>query len=113
MHNNPIAFFRNQVVFLTGATGSLGGCLLFKLALKVDTHKIYVLVRGSAAKAITRWTENMPMQIGDILATKKVHFVVGDIGQKDFGIDPAILAEMAKCVTVIVHGAANITLKAP
>ncbi|KAJ7886354.1 hypothetical protein B0H13DRAFT_2044287 [Mycena leptocephala] len=64
----------------------LGRMSTFQARIKSYTHKIYVLVRGSAAKAITRWTENMPMQIGDILATKKVHFV------------------MVECVTVIVHG---------
>jgi hypothetical protein len=38
----------DQTMFLTGATGTLGGCLLYKLALQLPTSKIFVLVRGSA-----------------------------------------------------------------
>ncbi|KAJ7485808.1 male sterility protein-domain-containing protein [Mycena latifolia] len=115
MHNTPIpsAFFQRQIIFLTGGTGSLGGCLLFKLALKVDTLKIYVLVRGSAAQAMARWTTIMPVQIYRILATKKVHLVVGDTTKEHCGIEPTLLAEMADRVTLVIHAAANISLKDP
>ncbi|KAJ7183815.1 hypothetical protein C8R46DRAFT_1344519 [Mycena filopes] len=52
MQNDPSKFFRAQTVLLTGGTGCLSGCLLFKLALKVEAKQIYVLVRGSEARAI-------------------------------------------------------------
>ncbi|KAJ7030823.1 hypothetical protein C8F04DRAFT_1263507 [Mycena alexandri] len=32
------SFYQGQTVFLTGATGGLGGCLLFKLVIPVDTE---------------------------------------------------------------------------
>ncbi|KAJ7451346.1 male sterility protein-domain-containing protein [Mycena latifolia] len=109
----PSSFFRKQTVFLTGGTGGLGGCLLFKLAMKVDTHRIYVLVRGSASQAIARWSETMPNQIDDILGTNKIHLVVGDITERDFGIDPVVLGEMADSVTLVIHAAGNINLNNP
>ncbi|KAJ7487823.1 male sterility protein-domain-containing protein [Mycena latifolia] len=112
MHSTP-AFFQQQTVFLTGGTGGLGGCLLFKLALKVNTLKIYVLVRGSAAKAKARWAETMPAQLDPIVATKKVHFIIGDITMKDCGIDPSVLTEMADQVTLIIHSAGSISLTDP
>ncbi|KAJ7135894.1 NAD-binding domain 4 protein [Mycena epipterygia] len=113
MQSTPFTFFQQQTVFLTGGTGGLGGCLLFKLALEVDTRKIYVLVRGSAALARTRWGETMPMQIDRIMATKKIHFVVGDITMRDCGIEPSVLAEMAERVTLVIHSAGSISLTDP
>ncbi|KAJ7476564.1 hypothetical protein FB451DRAFT_1557407 [Mycena latifolia] len=37
----------------------------------------------------------MPHQIDDILGTNKIHFVVGDTTERDFGIDSVVLGEMA------------------
>ncbi|KAJ6571631.1 male sterility protein-domain-containing protein [Mycena capillaripes] len=113
MHNTPSAFFQRQTVFLTGGTGGLGGCLLFKLALIVDTRKIYVLVRGSAAQARKRWAETMPMQIDRILDTKKIQFVVGDVTKKDCGIHLSLIGEMAESVTLVIHSAGSISLTDP
>ncbi|KAJ6608303.1 male sterility protein-domain-containing protein [Mycena sp. CBHHK59/15] len=52
----------------------------------------------------------MPMQIGSILATRRIHFVVGDMTMENFGIEPATLREMEDCVTIIIHSAGNISL---
>ncbi|KAJ7099959.1 male sterility protein-domain-containing protein [Mycena belliarum] len=112
-NQDPSAFFRGQTIFLTGGTGGLGGCLLYKLALKVDARKIFILVRGSAAQAMASWAKTIPGQIASILATKKVHLMVGDITKRNCGIDPAILAEMGEQVTLVIHCAANTNLMAP
>ncbi|KAJ6580765.1 male sterility protein-domain-containing protein [Mycena capillaripes] len=106
-------FFRRQTIFLTGGTGGLGGCLVFKLALAVDTAKIYVLVRGSVARAKSRWRETMPMHVEGILATGKIHFVVGDMTMKDLGIPVDLLGELAASVTLVIHSAADTSLTAP
>ncbi|KAJ6541373.1 NAD-binding domain 4 protein [Mycena capillaripes] len=109
----PATFFRGHTIFLTGSTGVLGGCLLYKLALKVEAHKIYVLVRGSAERARDLWTETMPQEIEGILGTGRVQLVVGDVTEPHCGIDPVVFAEMVESVTVIIHAAAKINLKAP
>ncbi|KAK7000390.1 fatty acyl-CoA reductase [Favolaschia claudopus] len=109
--DDPLPFFRRQTIFLTGGTGCLGGCLLYKLAMKLDTAKVYALVRESTERGVSQLKDIMPNQIDDILAAKKVQFVVGDVTKKNFGIDPAVFTEMARTVTVIVHSAADISLK--
>ncbi|KAJ7089983.1 male sterility protein-domain-containing protein, partial [Mycena epipterygia] len=104
------AFFRGQTVFLTGATGGLGGCLLYKLALELGAVKIYALVRGSPARARAQWDETMPAQIARILATGRVQLVVGDVTAPALGLATDVLAELAACVTVVIHSAGNTSL---
>ncbi|KAJ5123348.1 male sterility protein-domain-containing protein [Penicillium atrosanguineum] len=54
-----VEWYRDQVIFLTGATGNLGGCLLYKLAVKLPVAKIYVLCRGSVHQATEKWEMSM------------------------------------------------------
>lgn len=104
--------FEKHTVFLTGSTGALGAVLLYKLAVQVPTHKIYVLVRGSPDLAIQKWKKAMPVQTQPALRSRKVHFVVGDMTKPDFGIDAAVMDELRQQVTLVIHAAAKITLDA-
>jgi len=96
------SFFNDQVVFLTGATGGLGGCLLFKLASQLPTKKVYILCR-SESKARKTWNKTMPNQIASILDSDRVKFVIGDIVKPNFGIAPELLAEIAEQTTIVIH----------
>ncbi|KAL5344092.1 male sterility protein-domain-containing protein [Aspergillus crustosus] len=102
--------FKFQTVFLTGSTGSLGGCLLYKLVLQLPTRKIFVLVRQSPQVAVKKWRKIMPNQTQALLDSKKIHFVVGDITKPDLGIDPANLKRLSDEVTLVIHTAAKISL---
>ncbi|KAJ5379697.1 uncharacterized protein N7496_002125 [Penicillium cataractarum] len=104
--------FEGQTVFLTGSTGSLGGCLLYKLALQLPTRRIYALARGTPEQAIEKWRIAMPDQTQAILASKKVEFIIGDIKAVDFGIQLAVLEKLRNEVTLVIHTAAKITLDA-
>ncbi|KAJ6523355.1 male sterility protein-domain-containing protein, partial [Mycena capillaripes] len=104
--------FKKQTVLLTGGTGGFGACILFKLALQVDTGKIYVLVRGSIERAKSQWAASMPGHIDRILATGRVELLVGDVGETNLGLDLGVLAELAGSVTLVIHCAANISLMA-
>ncbi|KAL4994908.1 male sterility protein-domain-containing protein [Aspergillus recurvatus] len=102
--------FENEVVLLTGATGSLGGCLLYKLALRLPTKKVYALCRGSAGYAVRKWESAMPQQIDDILDTGKVELVTGDLSKPGLGLNPAVREKMRDEVTAVINTAANISL---
>lgn len=103
--------FEAHTVFLTGSTGSLGGCLLYKLALQLPTRKIYVLIRGTPEQAIEKWQQAMPNQTKAILASKKIEFVVGDIKSVDFGIEVAVMEQLRSQITLVIHTAAKISLE--
>ncbi|KAI2709224.1 hypothetical protein CBS147332_6283 [Penicillium roqueforti] len=103
-------WFRGQVVFVTGATGNLGGCLLYKLAIQLPTAKIFVLVRGSVQKAIEAWEQSMPEQVEDVIATCKIQFFLGDMTQPNLGLSPANLSRLRNEVTVVINTAGDIAL---
>ncbi|KAJ5097221.1 male sterility protein [Penicillium angulare] len=107
---DPIDWYQDQVVFLTGATGSLGGCLLYKLAVQLPTKKIYVLCRGSMRQAIEKWEISMPEQTDEILDTGKVHCFSGDITHSNLGLGPHELEKLQSEVTVVIHAAADFSL---
>lgn len=106
-------FFRNKTTFLTGATGNLGGCLLYKLTVVLEVRRVYVLCRGSAARARIKMTKNMPEQIKEVLAHKSIVFIVGDIMEPNFGISALNLLEMEETVEIIINSAADVSLRAP
>ncbi|KAJ5463359.1 hypothetical protein N7475_008303 [Penicillium sp. IBT 31633x] len=103
-------WFENQAVFLTGATGNLGGCLLYKLAIQLPTSKIFVLVRESVQKAIETWEQSMPEQVEEIIATCKIQFFLGDMTQPNIGLSPANLLRLQNEVTVMINAAGDIAL---
>lgn len=105
--------FEGHTVFLTGGTGCLGGCLLYKLALQLPTRKIFVLVRGDSQRAIAKLERFMPNHAQAILSTGKVEFVVGDIRNVNFGIDSSVLEHLQEQVTLAIHAAAKIKLEGP
>ncbi|PVH72542.1 male sterility protein [Cadophora sp. DSE1049] len=109
-------FYKQQVAFLTGATGGLGGCLLYKLCIVLDVQRLYVLIRGSESAALERWKYTMPQQyrhIEDRIRVGKVILVPGDMTKERFGITTETLRKIEEEVTIIIHAAANISFRAP
>ncbi|PWY88258.1 hypothetical protein BO70DRAFT_309851, partial [Aspergillus heteromorphus CBS 117.55] len=104
--------YTKHTVLLTGSTGSLGGCLLYKLTLQLPCPKIYVLIRTTPAIAQSKWHKTMPSHAPAMLQTNKIHYVAGDIRQPNFGIDPGTLRELQEQVTLVIHAAAKIKLDA-
>ncbi|KAJ5544473.1 Male sterility NAD-binding [Penicillium sp. DV-2018c] len=105
--------FQGHTVFLTGGTGCLGGCLLYKLSLQLPTRKIYLLVRGDVQRAISKLRQSMPNHAQAILTTNKVEFVIGDIKKAKFGINSDVLQRLQDEVTLVIHAAAKIKLEGP
>ncbi|OJJ75221.1 hypothetical protein ASPBRDRAFT_73406 [Aspergillus brasiliensis CBS 101740] len=103
------SWYQDQVVFLTGATGHLGGCMLYKLAVQLPT-KIYVLCRRSLEQAMNKWETSMPDQIEEIFDTGKVHCLIGDTTEPHMGLKKADRDRLQQEVTVVIHGAASISM---
>jgi fatty acyl-CoA reductase len=103
-------WFHGHVIFLTGATGNLGGCLLYKLAIQLPTSKIFVLVRGSVQRAIEAWEQSMPEQADDIIATGKIQFVLGDMTKPDLGLSSVNLLRLRNEATIVINAAGDISL---
>ncbi|KAJ5483060.1 hypothetical protein N7539_006506 [Penicillium diatomitis] len=105
-------FFERQTVLLTGSTGSLGGCLLYKLTLQLPTRKIYALIRSTPEAAFAKWRKAMPIQSQAIVSSKKVEYVIGDIKAENFNVAPDVLETLKSEVTLVIHTAAKISLDA-
>lgn len=108
---HPEDFFKNKTVFLTGATGGLGGCLLYKLALELRTKKVFALIR-SREKVQAAWTNSMPAHIDAIFKTGKVELVLGDITLPNFGISGHELEKIVQQTQIVINSAADISLVA-
>jgi fatty acyl-CoA reductase len=105
-------FYKEQVVFLTGATGGLGGCLLYKLSIVLDVQRLYVLIRGSENTALERWKHTMPEQfrhIEDRIRVGKTILIPGNMTKECYGITAETLRKIEQEVTIIIHAAANIS----
>ncbi|GAB1193900.1 hypothetical protein APSETT444_003136 [Aspergillus pseudonomiae] len=107
----PIEWWKDQVVFLTGGTGTLGGCLLYKLAIQLPTKKIFVLCRGSINNALEKLENTMPDEINEIMDSGRVTFMVGDLSKPSLGLRAAARAQLQGEVTVVINSAANVSLR--
>ena len=69
-------------IFLTGATGLVGGELLINLSKRKEIDKIYCLIRGkSEAEAILRIEKVFTIH-NDYYDKNKVKVVLGDLGDE-------------------------------
>jgi hypothetical protein len=111
MEPNPnLEVFKRHTVFLTGSTGALGACLLYKLAVQLPTSKIYVLIRSSPDVALSKWRRLLQAKFESVIKSERIHFIRGDMTQPNFGIENSSMERLRREVTLIFNTAANITL---
>lgn len=93
-------------IFLTGATGLLGGELLVNLSKKKEISKIFCLVRAASAEEASMRLQKIFRLHDDVFDTDKVVPVIGDLTGKDL---PEHLAgnHLLHHVHIIIHSAAN------
>ncbi len=84
---------------------------MYKLAVVLKVPKIWALIRKTPSEAIETWRTTMPDQVDEILQTGRVCFVLGDLTAPQLGSDGTVLIEMQKEVTIVIHAAANISLR--
>lgn len=93
-------------IFLTGATGLLGGELLINLSKRDDVSKIYCLVRAANENEAILRLEKIFNLHNDYYDKNKVVAVLGDLCDENL-TDSLTKNEKLKSINVIIHSAAN------
>jgi amino acid adenylation domain-containing protein/thioester reductase-like protein len=108
------AILAPHTVFLTGATGFLGACLLKELLVQTSAQ-VYCLVRATRAQAAWQkfhtWLQHQQLWKAEF--AQRIKIVVGDLGQARLGLSPAEFDALAAQVEVIYHCGAEVNLVYP
>ncbi|HVF40832.1 MAG TPA: SDR family oxidoreductase [Gemmatimonadaceae bacterium] len=94
-----------DIVFLTGATGLVGGATLERMLVLDPLMQARVLVRNEAA-----WT-SLSRRLGPLGI--RVRPVFGDLTLPALGLDPASRTELNRDVTIVVHAGADTSFSRP
>ena len=103
---------RASGVFLTGATGLLGRCLMHEILARMTPDAVlFCLVRGaSAGTARARLEEKaFPSKTLD----SRVRVIAGDAAHRKFGLSDEEHAGLAESIDVVVHSAGVVSAAAP
>ena len=114
-------FYRDQSVFITGATGFMGKVLVEKLLRSCSGVKhIYILLRPKKGLDIhSRLQELLQVKIFDKIrecdpkVLRKVVAVAGDITSPGLGISEANLSALIRDVSIVFHSAATVKFDEP
>ncbi len=93
-------------VFVTGATGFLGGELLVNLSKRKDINKIYCLIRAGSHKKADLRLEKIFACHADVLDLNRIIPVPGDLTQDDL-TECLCSNKDLEDIQVVVHSAAN------
>ncbi len=97
-------------IFITGATGTIGGRIL-KECIEHTDAKFKLLVYGKdTSRATEEVTQTCQFWKIDETAQKRIEVVCGDIGSTTLGLDSTTYARLAKEITHTIHCAASIKL---
>ena len=100
---------REPSIFLTGATGAVGGDLLRKLATRKGV-RVNVLVRRGDRDP----SERVKAVLGDLAITARLGVLEGDISAgPSLGMDDTTLASLKRETTHIIHAAGSTSFTLP
>lgn len=106
-----------KVIFLTGATGLIGGNLIPRILEGDPATRLVLLIRGNTdGEAEQRLDEILWswLPVNDIeQAKKRIRVVRGDITLNRLGLSESLYARLAKEVTHIIHSAATVQFQLP
>lgn len=107
----------SRTVFITGATGNIGGELLLKILAKEPGTRVIALIRGeSSVAARTRLIQTLLTLSPDFAVTsfdQRVQVLCGDITGHQLGLSDTAFERLACGITHIVHAAATIQFTLP
>jgi thioester reductase-like protein len=104
----------SQTVFLTGATGILGGRILKDLLQKTSSQ-IFCLARGETPAHCRERVQNFLLvydKLGELQSEFETRVVVlqGDIAQDQLGLSLEVYKDLQSKVELTIHAAANTSL---
>jgi nucleoside-diphosphate-sugar epimerase len=98
---------QQEIIILTGTTGSLGAHILAQLLVKEHIKRIYCLVRASTPEAaMDRVLSTLATK--QLLPFKNISKIVAlpsALDRKDLGLEPTVLAEVRSSLTKVIHSA--------
>jgi long-chain acyl-CoA synthetase len=102
-----------KIVFLTGATGFIGGNIVLRLLNDESISEIYLLIRAQshcdAEERLKTHLEKLSSDPVSPLSYEKIRVVRGDVTQAGLGIGEILYRNIAEKVTHIIHSAANVS----
>ena len=109
--SETVSLGRARGVFLTGATGLLGRCLMHEILARMAPDAVlFCLVRGaSAGTAHARLEEKADSKTLD----SRVRVIAGDATHRKFGLSDEEHARLAASIDVVVHSAGVVSAAAP
>ncbi len=111
---DPAILPQRPAVFLTGATGNLGGALLASL-LSEPHLEVHCLLRGEqAADCLDRLRESLEQQrLWQADFEGRIIPVIGDLSQPSLGLSEADFQALGERISVIYHSGAWVNLAYP
>ncbi|KAK2729501.1 ochratoxin a non-ribosomal peptide synthetase [Colletotrichum kahawae] len=111
-HRGPASGGEN-VIYLTGASGSLGSALLGVLVRLPSVKKVYCAVRGrDPQEKVVRSLKSRGYS-EDVWQSTKIHAVNYDMKDERLGLDPQTYENVEKEVTVVMHNAWKLDFNQP
>jgi long-chain acyl-CoA synthetase len=102
----------NNMIFLTGATGLVGGNLLIRILQRDDSATVSLLVRADSDKKaedrIINHLVRLSPRIDYTSIAHRVRIICGDVTESQFGLSDEEYDELAKQTTHVVHSAATV-----
>jgi thioester reductase-like protein len=106
-----------NTVFVTGATGNIGGKIVTHILQEDTLTELILLVRGhSNAEARRRFEDilhTLHPEIDRVEAERRIKVVCGDITVSGLGLPQSTREELAPKVTHIIHAAATTQFQLP
>jgi thioester reductase-like protein len=107
----------SNTVFITGATGNIGGKLLAKILESDPETRIIALIRdkstSTARQRLAHTVSTLSPEFDAALLDHRVSIVCGDITEHLFGLSDFTFDRIAQKVTHIIHSAAAIQFTLP
>lgn len=105
---------RNEVVLLTGSTGSLGAVILSQLIKRGSVSRIYALNRGSTSRSLKDRQLQAFADKGlnlELLRSEKLHLLEANLNEEGLGLKEADYLHMRESITLIIHNAWKLDFK--